>query len=941
MKTFASSVVQGGLNLNPVTADSSLKDLIVNQINNNVIAQVGSMTSGQDLDVAGINFTQTKPDYRYLLEKFDFTKDTPQQPELVHKSIIPSSYNIVAKDSFDASQRSTIENDFKWSQGIFNQMNLYRGAFKRTIGVLADAFEAKDEKGNDIEIKNSEGKVIGVEYDSHAVLPKKGKYQPSLFNPMYGVIGGSITDNIPILDDADLDYFNSTSINTKAAKYLSDCSIETLVKESKGKGSIVGFDKEKFLKESEYQQGMFGLYQTGGIVMADADDANARQIVEDRAKKMAEEEVKARRAEINKELENLKKERSKIEGTIKEEQRKLDKAKREAKAKASAADREKAKAEADAKKNEDKQKAANKDNATTTKDKDNKNDGTKKSKENPQTTEKTPNTTATTTTESTPVEEPQETEAHKKAKADLEAKNAEIKDKEEELHEYDLNQTKMQKLYEEELKDAEIDSGSGEGEDDAIPLLVYADPGTNEVETIEYYPSVLGAAKYKYADFMYCKDLGKVSNNHLITLRKFDMPIGDDINFNIGAQSRKIHDVGRLITWFGTEDNKLETIMSYDYEATWKEFTAEHEEQQSQEEDSSRGMVGTLANLTSAAYNKQQLMGIALNPISKMMLGSFGAEPTYAGNPVMTGQRYDKNKIYDPVNTVRSTHKYEGILKFNHEFSLKFCYKLRSYDNINPKSAFLDLLANILVVTYRKGSFWGGSRSVYGPKTNRSTWNKANSFLDGIQNRILDVWSGFIGGGFNFGNLISGLGKLAGDVWEKAKNFFTSGDWKVMLGKVSTGILCGLIGGLRNKLGRPAVYAFSSMLDGGNVGLWHVTIGNPKNPIASFGNMILTKAKITHSGPLGIDDFPTELIVEVSLKHARPRDMEEIQKMYTRGKRAIYYSYSTLKSNKQNGGPSKKQTTKLKRAHSIKTSKNYHVKPKKKLHAKRARDERH
>ena len=29
--------------------------------------------------------------------------------------------------------------------------------------------------------------------------------------------------------------------------------------------------------------------------------------------------------------------------------------------------------------------------------------------------------------------------------------------------------------------------------------------------------SSLGQARYKYADFMYCKDLGKVSNNHLIT----------------------------------------------------------------------------------------------------------------------------------------------------------------------------------------------------------------------------------------------------------------------------------------------------------------------------------------------------------------------------------------------------------------------------------------
>ena len=35
-------------------------------------------------------------------------------------------------------------------------------------------------------------------------------------------------------------------------------------------------------------------------------------------------------------------------------------------------------------------------------------------------------------------------------------------------------------------------------------------------------------------------------------------------------------------------------------------------------------------------------------------------------------------------------------------------------------------------------------------------------------------------------------------------------------------------------------------------------------------------------------DFPTEIKVTVSLKHGRPRDSVEIQKMYTKGNAAIY-----------------------------------------------------
>ena len=83
--------------------------------------------------------------------------------------------------------------------------------------------------------------------------------------------------------------------------------------------------------------------------------------------------------------------------------------------------------------------------------------------------------------------------------------------------------------------------------------------------------SILGNARYKYADFMYCKDLGKISNNHMITLRKFAFPVGDNIfrsSVTTTADEGKndpmssVGDVGRMITWFDTDDNKLSDIMS-------------------------------------------------------------------------------------------------------------------------------------------------------------------------------------------------------------------------------------------------------------------------------------------------------------------------------------------------------------------------------------------
>ena len=97
-----------------------------------------------------------------------------------------------------------------------------------------------------------------------------------------------------------------------------------------------------------------------------------------------------------------------------------------------------------------------------------------------------------------------------------------------------------------------------------------------------------------------------------------------------------------------------------------------------------------------------------------------------------------------------------------------------------------------------------------------------------------------------------------------------------------------LKGMLKNQLGRPALYALQSILSGEPVGLWHVRIGNPRNPIMSFGNLIMDGATVEHYGPLGIDDFPTGLKVTVTLKHAKSRDMIDIGKMYTMGTSSLY-----------------------------------------------------
>ena len=424
--------------------------------------------------------------------------------------------------------------------------------------------------------------------------------------------------------------------------------------------------------------------------------------------------------------------------------------------------------------------------------------------------------------------------------------------------------------------------------------------------------SELGVAKYRYIDFMFCRDLGKIQNNHLLTIRKFTRPVGDNINTRLPKSDTPYNfnqsmDVGRLVTWFGNGDNKLEDIIKYNYVATFKQLDSKIQPVDSQEDEESTGIIGKMVNTINPRYNQAMSQGRtgAHNFISQLggrylstSFANFGRGGQYERHDIFG--MYDHHKVYEPKNTIQSTHVYEGKLTFSQEFTIKFSYKLRAYDNINPRAAFLDLIGNILAVTYRSGTFWGGSRMFRGAPPNKVGTAKVNAFLDrtfdtlgGIGNNLL---SGNLDIGGTLGSIWGAVKQIASDAFNTAKslalgNTSTKGKSPLqVIGAIvkHTGLWSGVQGMIKNGLGRPAVYALDSLLTGDNVGLWHLTIGNPRNPIMSIGNLIIDKSEITQSGPLGLDDFPTDLMVSVSLKHGRPRDSAEIQKMYTKGSGPIY-----------------------------------------------------
>jgi len=86
----------------------------------------------------------------------------------------------------------------------------------------------------------------------------------------------------------------------------------------------------------------------------------------------------------------------------------------------------------------------------------------------------------------------------------------------------------------------------------------------------------------------------------------------------------------------------------------------------------------------------------------------------------------------------------------------------------------------------------------------------------------------------------------------------------------------------------PYLTGLKALLIGEPVGEWHLTIGNPLNPIAMIGNLICESIGVEFGNELGPDDFPLEVKITANMAHGMARDRDAIQSMFNRGMGRIY-----------------------------------------------------
>lgn len=394
-------------------------------------------------------------------------------------------------------------------------------------------------------------------------------------------------------------------------------------------------------------------------------------------------------------------------------------------------------------------------------------------------------------------------------------------------------------------------------------------------QTVEGSP--YGPPPYSWSDFIYCKNYGKIPNNALVTLRRFPTPIMDNMK---AANDYPMVPIAQAVTWFGEEsENPLSSILKIEWDIKWKQIFSRMQDVDGNEIrlDDVIALASFVPGLESEGIKKALRTSLALafgeaNQETLHQLAGFDEKIYNYQKSLYSDDGPFWNRVHGPVNVVRGqTMRDIGLgekSNFTQTIKVKFHYKLRSFSNVNPKIAMLDLISNFLSLTYNTAPFWGGGIRYFPKPGVPFRVPGSNKMLQGDYKGAVAEFIAFIQAALKdkasagAAMLFDKNGQLRDDVGDDLYN----------------AVAANIFGKLQQE---PLL--MRSFLDGSPVGEWHLTIGNPMNPIAAIGNLIVDSAEMQFDESLGLDDFPTGVTFTVNLKHGKPRDKSAIESIFNMG----------------------------------------------------------
>jgi len=380
---------------------------------------------------------------------------------------------------------------------------------------------------------------------------------------------------------------------------------------------------------------------------------------------------------------------------------------------------------------------------------------------------------------------------------------------------------------------------------------------------------------YKFGDFAATEHYGQISNEYLITLRRFAYPCGDDIMNVKGLDSKggeidlSQPDLARALTWMSPQlGNDMKEVLKFSTGFPWKDVESQIQEVAGSAKK--RGKLGEMMDSSSMGRAVEAgLAGKSADEAQRIQDRGGGFDPMKETYP---------NKVFGPLNVIKKVLAREQGLEFNSEFSLVFHYDIKGITGTSPKVAFMDQLSSILALTYNNAPFWGGAVRYTGSGSVGKPFGDYSKLKNGD-------YAGFLGSLTT--QLKSSMGAAFTDIG-KAADGLLSGKGINALG--DSKILDNIVGGGLMKLmnGPQGGTVINAFLTGDPTGQWHMTVGNPMNPMMVCGNLALQSSSVEFEGPLSYEGFPSKIKLTVNLKPARPRDKGEIESMFNAGRGRMY-----------------------------------------------------
>lgn len=402
---------------------------------------------------------------------------------------------------------------------------------------------------------------------------------------------------------------------------------------------------------------------------------------------------------------------------------------------------------------------------------------------------------------------------------------------------------------------------------------------------------------YSWNDFLYCKWYGKIPNNRMITLRRYAFPV-DDLATN--HKNSMLIPIAQAVTFFGEgTENTLSALLKMQWGLNWKEVTSSVQDVDGNEKGFGSGLEGIfgghkITSIAGTVAGFARGAGQAGTTASAQWSGQGKVMNNWLKNAYTDSGAY-WNQVLGPVNVVHKSHMRDRGFKWQNNISITFTYSLRSYYGVNPRVAALDIMSNMLRLTNNNGKWWGGSMR-YFPNMEHKV-----GFL-GDQEKFYNMeWEDY------FKSVRKDLKNMGETLKNKLKDitppdFAALGkmDLKGFLEslKATANSLMQSVGNDAIAMGmaklaaatRPELLSIRTLLEGRPVGEWHLTIGNPLSPIAVMGNLLVDNCEFVVNDALGADDFPTELKFKVNLKHARPREVGDIESIFNMGMGRLSYT---------------------------------------------------